>query len=160
MTRMRSLLTWFDQVAHRMLKFGIIGGLGYLADFTIFNLLRYAGGSGPLHDKPLTAKLISAAVATTITYFGNRHWTWRQREREAGRAAVHREYVLFLVFNAVGAGISLLCLFMSHYVLDLRGPVADNVSANGVGLLLGTTFRYWSYGKFVFREREPQRVQL
>jgi putative flippase GtrA len=156
MTRIRSILTSFDQVAHRMLKFGIIGALGYVADVTVFNLLRYAGGSGPLHDKPLTAKFISVAVATTITFFGNRHWTWRHREG----AAAHREYVLFLVFSAVGAGISLLCLFLSHYVLDLRSPVADNVSANGVGLLLGTTFRYWSYGKFVFRDREPQQVQL
>jgi putative flippase GtrA len=151
MTRIRSLLTWFDQVAHRMLKFGIIGALGYAADVMVFNLLRFAGGSGPLYDKPLTAKFISVAVATTITFFGNRHWTWRHRER----AAAHREYVLFLVFSAVGAGISLLCLFVSHYVLDLGGPVADNVSANGIGLLLGTAFRYWSYGKFVFREREP-----
>jgi putative flippase GtrA len=152
---MRSFLTWFDQVAHRPLKFAIIGSLGYVADVTVFNLLRYAGGSGPLHDKPLTAKFISAVVATTITFFGNRHWTWRRPERDAERAAVHRQYVLFLVFSAIGAGISLLCLFVSHYLLDLRSPLADNVSANGVGLLLGTIFRYWSYGRFVFRE--PRR---
>jgi putative flippase GtrA len=154
MTVMRSFLTWFDRVAHRPLKFAIIGSLGYAADVTVFNLLRYAGDPGLLQNKPLTAKFISAVVATTITFFGNRHWTWRHRERQAGRAAVHRQYILFLGFSAVGAGISLLCLFVSHYMLDLRTPLADNISANGVGLLLGTIFRYWSYSRFVFRDSQ------
>ena len=39
---------------------------------------------------------------------------------------------------------------MSHYVLDLRSPLADNISANGVGLVLGTLFRFWAYRRFVF----------
>jgi hypothetical protein len=28
--------------------------------------------------------------------------------------------------------------------------LADNISANVVGLALGTAFRFWSYRKFVF----------
>jgi putative flippase GtrA len=47
-------------------------------------------------------------------------------------------------------GIAVACLWFSHYVLDLRSPLADNISANGVGLVLGTMFRFWTYRTFVF----------
>jgi hypothetical protein len=37
-------------------------------------------------------------------------------------------------------------------VLDQHNALADNISANVIGLGLGTLFRFWSYRKFVFRE--------
>jgi hypothetical protein len=46
--------------------------------------------------------------------------------------------------------IAWACLAISHYLLGLTGPLADNISANGFGLVLGTVFRFWSYRKFVF----------
>ncbi|CAN5543066.1 hypothetical protein BH18ACT8_BH18ACT8_12160 [soil metagenome] len=86
-------------------------------------------------------------LATIVTYFGNRHWTWR--DRAWGR--MHREYALFFAFNAVGMAIAVACLAVSHYALGLTSPLADNVSANGVGLVLGATFRFWAYRSYVFR---------
>lgn len=132
--------------AHEALKFGIVGGVGFVVDVTVFNTLRFAGEPGLLEDKPLTAKGLSVAVATVATYLGNRHWTWRERARSSRR----REIALFLLFNGIGLLIATSCLAVSHYVLDLRSPLADNVSANGVGLLLGMAFRFWSYRRFVF----------
>ena len=85
-------------------------------------------------------------MATVFTYFGNRHWTWADRERNA----VHREVLLFFFFNAIGLLIAVGCLAVSHYVLDLRSPLADNIAANVVGLLAGMAFRFWSYRTFVF----------
>jgi putative flippase GtrA len=142
-----SLRAAFDRMAHELVKFGVVGLLGYIVDVGVFNLLRYSGGEGPLHEKPLTAKVISVTVATLVTYFGNRHWTWRDR----GRRSVRREYALFFGLNAIGLGISVGCLFLSHYVLDLTSPLADNISANVIGLGLGTWFRFWSYRKYVFQ---------
>jgi putative flippase GtrA len=101
-----------------------------------------------MYDKPLTAKAISVTVATTVSYFGNRYWTFRHR----GRTSFHREYLLFFVLNGVGLAISDGCLWFSHYVLNLRGAVADNISANVIGLGLGTLFRFWSYRRWVFPE--------
>jgi putative flippase GtrA len=85
-------------------------------------------------------------VATVFTYAGNRHWTFRHRVR----TSVAREYPLFFLLNGVGLGIALACLATSRYILGFSGPLADNVSANVVGLLLGTLFRFWSYRKWVF----------
>ncbi len=142
------------RLAAEMARFGIVGAFGFVVDVTVFNALRYFGDPGPLQHKPLTAKAISVLVATVVTYVGNRHWTWAARERSGSR----REVTLFFFFNAVGMAIALACLAFSHYMLDKHSPLADNVSANGFGLVLGMAFRFWSYRTFVFRKRQPQAV--
>ncbi len=136
----------FASLRKELGKFGLVGLVAYLIDLTIFNLLRFAGGEGPLFDKPLTAKAISVLAATTFAYFGNRHWTFRDRTRSTFR----REYTLFFIFNAVGMTISLSCLWISHYVLGFDSALADNISANVIGLVLGTIFRFWGYHNWVF----------
>jgi putative flippase GtrA len=131
-------------------KFLTVGGLGYVVDVGTFNLLRFAGGEGPLYDKPLTAKIISVVVATLVTYEGNRQWTWRDRRR-SGYA---REYALFFVLNGIAMAIAVGTLAISHYVLGFTSPLADNIAANVVGLALGTAFRFWSYRRWVFRPQD------
>jgi hypothetical protein len=44
------------------------------------------------------------------------------------------------------------CLWISHYLLGLDSALADNISANVIGLGLGTLFRFWSYRRWVFPE--------
>jgi putative flippase GtrA len=146
------LLDRLRHLADEAMKFGVVGAVGYIIDVSLFNYLRYGGSDGGvLHHKPLTAKAISVAVATVVTYLGNRHWTWRTRER----SGAGREVTLFFVLNGIGLLISVGCLAFSHYVLDLQSPLADNISANVVGLVLGMTFRFWSYRTFVFRRADP-----
>lgn len=132
-------------LVHEIAKFGIVGSIAFVIDVGLFNLLLYFG---PLEDKPLTAKVVSVAVATTFAYFGNRFWTFRHR----GRTNMGREYALFFVLNGVAMLISVACLWISHYLLGLDSPLADNISANVIGLGLGTLFRFWSYRKWVFPE--------
>lgn len=139
---------------HEAAKFGVIGVVALVVDVGLFNLLMYGGGEGVLAGKPLTAKVVSVIAATTVAYFGNRFWTFRHRET-TGYA---REYVLFFVLNGVGMGIALSCLWLSHYALGFNSPLADNISANGVGLVLGTLFRFFSYRKWVFREATTEEL--
>lgn len=147
----------FDVLVREMLKFGVVGAVALVVDVGTFNALRFVGGHGPLYDKPLTAKVISVTLATLTAWAGNRYWTFRHRRR----TAVHHELALFVVFNVVGMGIALGCLGFSHYVLDLTSPLADNISANGVGLVLGTLFRFWAYRRFVFAgESAAPQIQV
>ncbi len=143
-----ALRFWYrlHQLIRESLKFLTVGSVGFVVDLLIFNTLLYAGGDGPLNHKPLTAKTISVVVATLVTYTGNRMWTFRHR----ARTGFAREYMLFFLLNGVGLGIALCCLGVSRYVLGLSGPLADNVSANVIGLGLGTLFRFWSYRRWVF----------
>jgi putative flippase GtrA len=151
------MLERLRRLAREAAKFGIVGGVGFIVDVAVFNLLRYGGDPGLLEHKPLTAKAISVAVATVVTYLGNRHWTWRHRARSGAR----REMTLFFILNGIGMGIALLCLAVSHYVLDFTSAIADNISANVVGLFLGMLFRFWSYRTFVFRKHpEDEALDL
>jgi putative flippase GtrA len=129
-------------------KFGLVGAMGFVVDVGGFNLLRYAGGAGPLYDYPLSAKVVSAVAATAVSWLGNRYWTFRHTRRKAA----HHEFLLFSVMATIGTGIAMACLWLSHYVLDLRSPLADNISANGIGLALAMAFRFWAYRRHVFSE--------
>lgn len=128
------------RVFSELAKFGAVGALSFVVDAVVFNAVLHAT------DKPLTSKVVSTLVAATNAFFLNRHWSFRHRERRG----VHREYALFFVLNAIGLSISLTCLFVSHYLLGFDSRLADNISANGVGLVLGTTFRFWSYRRFLW----------
>lgn len=141
--RLRETLS---SLVREIAKFGVVGMFAFVIDVGLFNLLMFAGGSGPLNDKPLTAKVISVVAATTFAYFGNRFWTFRHR----ARTNMGREYVLFFVLNGIAMLIALACLWFSHYALGLDSALADNISANVIGLVLGTLFRFWSYRKWVF----------
>ena len=131
-------------------KFGVIGFIAFLIDLVIFNFLRFAGGEGVLFDRPLTAKVLSVLVATTFAFVGNRHWTFKERSR----STIRRQYTMFFVFNVIGMVIALSCLWIRHYVLGYESALADNISANFVGLILGTMFRFWGYHNWVFPAQE------
>ena len=60
----------------------MVGALGFVADVGTFNLLRFAGGEGPLYDYPLTAKVVSGIIATIVAWLGNRYWTFSHARRE------------------------------------------------------------------------------
>jgi putative flippase GtrA len=131
-------------------KFGTVGGVSFLVDVTIYNVLLQLGLDTAL------AKTCSTVVATTVAFVGNRFWTWRHRRH----AHMGKQYATFFLLNAVGLGISLACLGVSHYWLGgiwpaLRGRLADNVSGVLLGNGLGTLFRFWSYRRFVFRDAAP-----
>lgn len=152
---MTTLYRHVEHLVREVAKFGLVGLLGMVVDLPIYNWLVFdnplifgTSGVGPLHDRPVTAKFVSVTVATFATYLGNRHWTWRHRER----TGLHREYLLFFLLNGIGLLIAAGCLGFSRYVLDLHTPLADNIAANFIGLGLGTLFRFWSYRKWVFRE--------
>jgi putative flippase GtrA len=124
-----------------LMKFGVVGGIAYIVDVGLFNLCR----SG-LDLPPLRSKVVSVCVATTVAYFGNRHWTFRHR----GRHGPGREYVTFFLLNGVGLVIAVGCLAVSHYLLGFTSLLADNIAANVIGLAIGTVFRFWSYRRWVF----------
>jgi putative flippase GtrA len=122
-----------------------VGGVGYVVDVTAFNLLRSDSILRTLD--PSYARIVAVGLAMVVTYLGNRMLTWRGEPQGERR----REIGLFVVFNMIGLGLSVATLVISHDLLGFTSPLADNISANVVGLALGTLFRYWSYKTFVFR---------
>lgn len=134
----------YDRLHHlvqEMAKFGVVGAVAYAVDVAVFNLLLIGLDSGPV-----LAKTISVTVATVVSYLGNRSWTFRRRQG-SGR---FREVALYLLFNAIGLGIAVGCVWVSHYLLDFTSKLADNIAANVVGLGLAGAFRFVTYRQWVF----------
>jgi putative flippase GtrA len=139
----------FRDMVHELGKFGTVGAVAYVVDTALFAVLL-------LVMESLTAKTVAALIAATVAFVGNRFWTWRHRVR----SGLAREYLLYFSLNGVGLAISLAVLGVSHYLLGtiwpvLQTPLADLISANVIGLAAGTSFRFWSYRRFVFREHAP-----
>ncbi|PPF70730.1 GtrA family protein [Rathayibacter tritici] len=129
------------------LKFGVVGIIGLVVDVTVFNLLRVGGiGGEHLLSGPIGAKVVAVAAATVVTWFGNRYWTFREHRR----ANYLLELAEFSVVAVAGMLVNLLPLYVSHYVLGFDNLVADNISANVIGLGLATAFRFILYRFWVF----------
>ncbi|MDQ1696139.1 MAG: hypothetical protein QOJ03_1492 [Frankiaceae bacterium] len=149
-TRVRSLYTAFESLAHELAKFGAVGAVNYVLDVGLFNLLLAEG----LGNKPLTCKAIATVVAATSSYFMNRHWTWRHR----ARSGLAREYGLFIALSAVALVITLGCLAFGEYALDQDSLLARNIWGNVVGIGAAMVWRFWAFKRWVFLEAEPERT--
>ncbi|WP_019136620.1 GtrA family protein [Cellulomonas massiliensis] len=130
--------------AYEIARFLSVGGVAFVVDMGLFNLLRFGPGH-LLEHKVLTAKIIALVAATLVSWVGNRLWTFADH-----RTTRHgRELVVFAAINLVGAAVPVLTLAFSHYVLDLTSPLADN-AATVVGIAIGTVLRYVGYKRWVF----------
>jgi putative flippase GtrA len=118
-----------------------VGLLAYATDLALFTWLR-----GPVALDPLTAKALSFVAGCTVAYAGNALGTYRG----AASGAPWRRYAAFLVVNAAGALVQLLCLTVSHYGLGFTSQRADTVSGAGIGMALATILRFWGTRTWVF----------
>ena len=135
--------------ATRLLRFGVVGGIGFVVDLVVFNALVLTVLSHQAwHEGPFVAKVISTVVAIIVNWIGNRVWAFRST-----RTDQLREFTEFLVTSLAGMGVTLLCLWVSHYVLGFTSVLADNISGQFVGLLLGSALRYAFFELWVFNPK-------
>jgi putative flippase GtrA len=134
----------------QLARFGVVGAVGFVVDVGVFNLLRGTLlDPAHIHEGPVLAKVISTSLAIVVNWLGNRYWTFRKEARKHPAS----EAVEFFVVSLVGMGIGLGCLWISHYVLGYTSQLADNISANVIGLGLGTVFRFALYRWWVFNPK-------
>lgn len=137
---------WHGFLAY-LLKFGVVGLIGFVIDIALFNALRLGVfGEGTWAQSAIGAKTISTSVAIVCNWLGNRYWTFRRHRR---RHAL-REFAEYAIVSVGGMGISLACLWISHHLLGFTSLLADNISTNVIGLALGTAFRFFLYRYWVF----------
>ena len=144
-------------------KFLVVGGTSYIVDVGLFSLLSHS----VLSQKVVTAKAISVLVATIVSYVLNREWSFSGR----GGREKHHEAMLFFLVNGIALGLNLVPLALSQYVFGFNASnyapltvsIANFVSANIIGTIVGMAFRFWAYRKWVFPEEltpHPELVAL
>lgn len=136
------------RLAGELARFGTVGAFAYIVDIAVFNLLLFTtvGAVFGTENYPLISKTASVTLATVISWIGNRYWTYREQRGRSKRG----ELSLFLLANIAGMAVALASLGISHYVLGFKSAIADNISANIIGLALGTGLRWWLYRTYVF----------
>ena len=133
----------------RVAKFLFVGGISTVVTIGLFNILVHLGDKPLLGSRPVSGYLVAMLAGLAVNYAGNRFWAFgntRNRNRWS-------EVAGFLATNAVAIAIPSACLAISRYVLELDSALADNVSANVVGLVLATLTRWLAYRYLVFSKR-------
>ena len=143
----RALLERWHKLIRELAKFGIIGVVNTVIEIGLFNLLQI---DALLGRSPLKAKVIATIAATTTSYFMNRHWTFRHRER----SSLRREYVLFFFFNGIGLVLQLAMLAVAKFVFHLEHNLFWINIVNIFCIGASTLFRFWTYQTWVFRHPE------
>lgn len=131
-------------------KFLAVGGVATLVALVLFNFLvhGFSRSYRPLMaDHAIAAYVVANTVGMLVSYHGTRSWAFRNRppvHADGGRTA-------YVVINLVTMALPVGCLWFSRHVLGLADPVSDNLSANVIGLALGTASRFYLYRTWVFR---------
>ncbi|WP_372696914.1 GtrA family protein [Arthrobacter sp. JSM 101049] len=134
----------FTMLWREVMKFGVVGGVAFVIDTTIFVWMM----NGPMHGSEVKAKIVAGMVATMFSWVANRYWTFRHRRR----ASVVRELVLFIIMNGIGLFIAAACVWVTKYWIGLTDPTSLFIAGSVVGLVLGTIFRFFAYRFWVFTE--------
>jgi putative flippase GtrA len=145
-------------------KFVIVGGLCYVVSLVANYALRLT----VLEAKPVTALTIANVIATVVSYFLNREWSFRTR----GGRRRHHEMLLYTVVNGIGVAVNSAPLWIAQYVFGLHYPnvshaveeISDFTFGMIIGVALAMVFRLWAYRVWVFPHDDvrpaPKRYEV
>jgi putative flippase GtrA len=136
----RRLSTTWRLLLKEVSAFGAVGAVALVLDLSLFQLLYAHVGFGAV-----TAKLVSTLASMTVAYAGHRYWSFSHRSR----TSVRREYLLFVLINAVTLMLGLGIVAFVRYALGQDGALVLQV-ANVGSTAIGTLIRYVSYRQWVF----------
>lgn len=130
----------FQQTTREFAKFGTIGVINTVVDIGLWNLFNLA-----FPNSEVKTKIAASLIATAGAYVMNRHWAFRHRKRQQ----LHRETVLFLLFNAVGLAIQAGSVALAKYGFGSTDALLLN-AANMFGIGVAMVFRFWSYRRWIW----------
>jgi putative flippase GtrA len=93
----------------QLVKFGVVGGIGYFVNLAVFAALN-----GPADVHHIPAAIGAFCVAVTNNFLWNRHWTFDARDGHAGFQAAR-----FFTVSVLALGINLVALELLIQVGDL-----------------------------------------
>lgn len=111
----------------QLLKFGLVGGSGYLVNLAVFALLA---GSLDLH--PALAAVGAFSVAVTNNFLWNRHWTFGP-----GDGPAHFQAARFFTVSLASLGLNLAVL-----QLLLASSSLGELSAQAIAVAVAMPFNF------------------
>lgn len=120
----------------RILRFGLVGGIGFVADATMLLLLLHATPVGPF-----AARLASIAFGLTVTWLCNRTLTFRPSDRGMLREGTR--------YGGVGIATSIVN-YLVYSGLMLATPSLPPLAAMVIASAAAMTLSYLGYSRLVF----------
>lgn len=127
----------------RFVRFGFIGGLGFIVNEAALLVAHYG-----LHAGPRLSWLIAFLPSVTFTWWGNRCLTFTDRASH-GFTACASEWGRFVLANSFGAAVNYLTY---ELLIDFApAPLSQPWLALMAGVLVGLIFNFTLSAKLVFR---------
>ncbi|NQV00883.1 MAG: GtrA family protein [Parcubacteria group bacterium] len=137
-------------------RFVLVGGLNFLVDLGILNLLIFLTGIafGGLYS---VFKAISFAAAVINSYFLNKFWTFKASDAsDKSVKKIGKEFFTFIIISLIGLGLNNL---MASLIVNWAGPqwgISENLWANIGAITASFIAMFWNfmgYKFIVFREK-------
>ena len=130
--------------ARRRLKelgaFGVVGGIAFVVDIGLFQLLY-----GHLEVGAVTAKALATLVSMSVAFLGHRHWAFAHRDR----TTIRRSFALFALINLGTLALGAAVIWFVRYPLGQESLLIIQ-AANIASIGLNTALRYMAYRRWVF----------
>jgi putative flippase GtrA len=127
----------------QMLRFGIVGGIGFLVDAGVLTLML-ALGLGPY-----SGRVVSFLAAATTTWALNRSFTFRRDSPSPTHPA--GEWLAYLGLMVIGGLVNYGTYALAVAILD---PVARHpVIGVALGSIAGMAINFWTSKTMVFERK-------
>jgi putative flippase GtrA len=134
---------------HSFIRFGLVGGAGYLVD-----LAALAIATEQLGLDPFRGRVMSIAIAMTATWAGNRYFTFAERRARGSFSAIAQEGLKFAGANLIGALVNYGVY--AALVAIAASPFSNQYLAQIIGVLAGLIFNFTLSRTLVFTRTPPE----
>ena len=139
------------RIGGEAVKFSAVNVVATVVAVLLFNALVHGlpalYSPGPLHGYPVITYFVANTVGMLISFYGSRSYAFKHR-RPTGPGGGLLNYA---IVNFASFVIPMACLWVTRNVFGWDTVFADNVSANVIGAVLATLFRFWAFRRFVFK---------
>ena len=142
-------MSWTRSLARlSILRFAIIGGVGFVVDSTIL-----AADTNWLGMDPFKGRVLSMFCAMCCTWLGNRYFTFPSHRARGSLGAIFHEWSKFVAANILGALVNYgVYAALLHFASP---PLGNKYVALVVGVLAGLIFNFTLSKTLVFTGRTP-----
>lgn len=149
----------YSLAVYQLAKFGLVGGLNFLIDLGVLNLLIFATDISTGFYANVF-KAVSFLVAVTSSFLWNKFWTFRSLSVEH----VGKQFLEFFIVSAVGMAVNVGIFALVNDVIGAQAPLVRaltgqagidaktwaSVSAAGAAVV-GLGWNFIGYKFIVFR---------
>ncbi|WP_255362336.1 GtrA family protein [Blastococcus aurantiacus] len=140
----RSRSALIGRRARRRLKelgaFGVVGGIAFVVDIGLFQLLY-----GHLEVGAVTSKTLATLVSMSVAFLGHRNWAFAHRDK----TTIRRSFTLFTLINLFTLVLGAAIIWFVRYPLDQERLLVIQ-AANIASIGLNSVLRYLAYRRWVF----------